>query len=98
MKHEWSGRGGGIDILCQRSKPDTAALKVGNGLQQMRHRPAKAVEFPNHEGVTVAQERERSIQSGSLGLGAGHAAILEDAGRAGGMQDVKLKGEILLGG
>jgi hypothetical protein len=54
VNQELALRRGGIHLLGQRTKGDTASLVVGHGGEEMRQRSAKSVQFPDDPAITAA--------------------------------------------
>ena len=56
VKDEPPGGGRVVDVLGQRPEPHAAIFQVGDGLKQMRYRPAQAVEFSQPSRPKPTQE------------------------------------------
>jgi hypothetical protein len=67
-----------IDGFGQRAEPHALRLEASDRLDQMRQRPPKAIEFPDHQHVAVADVIERLREPGPFGARS-RGRILEDA-------------------
>jgi hypothetical protein len=55
MEDELAAGGGGVDRLLEAAEPDPTLSQAGNGVDQVPKGAAKAVEFPDDQGVAGAQ-------------------------------------------
>lgn len=58
MEYQPSDRGIRIDLLGRGVQAETPCLQVGDGLQQVRHGPAEAIELPDRERIAVTEPSE----------------------------------------
>jgi len=63
--------GGGVVGLGQEPEAHSPALELGNRGQQVRQRPAEAVQAPHHEGVAGQQPLEEPGELGAVVTSAG---------------------------
>jgi len=66
MKEETASRCCSVDPIGQADELHIAALKVRNKLEELAHRLAKPIEFPNDKRVTRPQMRLRHFQPGAI--------------------------------
>jgi hypothetical protein len=69
VEDELATGGGGVDRLLQASEPDPAVGQASDGVDQVPQRPAKAVEFPDDQGVAGAQLVEELLEDRAVGAG-----------------------------
>jgi hypothetical protein len=84
-------RRGGVHLLGERAERNAARLQLGDRVQEMRQRPAQAIELPDHQTVTRADEREGLGQTRSV-VAAAARPVLEQMTciDAGGEQGITL--------
>ena len=88
-------RGGGVDALAQRPKPDMAGLQVVGDLLEVAHRPPKPVQLGDHQGVAGPQVGQRLVEGDPARQGPG-GMVGEGLLTAGGRQRVGLRLRMLV--
>lgn len=65
-KQQLAVRRGGIHLLAQRAKRDTALLEILDDGEEVHQRAAESVELPDDEAVSRTQDAEALLQADAL--------------------------------
>jgi len=96
MKDELAARGGCINALLQRAEPDIPCIEVGDDVDEVAERPAKAVEAPNNQTVPRSRERQCFGQARSVSFGP-RRVVSEDSLAARMGESIRLEVDRLVG-
>ena len=66
VEQELAVRRGGIHLLGQRTKGDTALLEVRHSGEEMRQRSAKSVQLPDDQAIAGFHEGQRLGQADAI--------------------------------
>jgi len=95
VEEEPTGRGSGIDLVSEGAEPEPGVLELVGERNQIFYASPQPVEFPDDEGVPVAEMFERLVQAGAGGFRAADG-VGEDLLAAGVGQGVELQVEVLV--
>ena len=71
VEQELALRRGGIHLLGQRTKGDTALLEIGHRGEEMRQRSAEPVQLPDHQAVAGPDESKCFGQTSTVNTASG---------------------------
>src|SRR5271157_4636196 len=77
MKQEFALRRGGVHLFGQGSERDPAFFEAVHHAQQMRQRPAEAIQLPYDQAVATSGKRQRLRQPGAI-VAAAARMVLEE--------------------
>src|SRR5205085_2611349 len=95
MKDELAARGGGVDRLREGTKADPTSIQLGHQGNELGEGAAESIKPPHHQGVPHPQLLQRLDESRPLRSCAADG-VSKDLLHAGGVQRIKLQGEILI--
>ena len=67
MKNQLARCAAGFDFLSQTFKRDTALLKIGHDLHQVRQTASKSIQPPDNEGIPSPQRLAALLKLGPVG-------------------------------
>jgi hypothetical protein len=97
VEDELATGSGGVDRLLEAAEPDATAGQAGEGIDQVPQGAAKAIEFPDDQGVARAQLVQDLLEDRAVAAGAAAGGLGEHPVAAGRHEGVDLKLELLVG-